>query len=1298
MSNPILNGQWRSLYHIATQNTFLSFSTLLFCFLLMHCQAQAQYPVKVLKNLNTRNFSNASPLHEYQNSLLFASAQGVADPTALVTTYALFLTNGEQVVRLKEGFIAVVPEQFTNAAGLVFFKAATENESGLWVTDGTAAGTFLVKAADFVDNLYAFNGQLLFTATTATDGNELWISNGTTAGTQLLKDINVGSASANPQYFNELNGKAIFTANNGVHGNRLWATDGTTAGTFLLSTNAEEPLQKTLLNNQLYFVAEDATHGQELWTTDGTDDGTVLLKDIRVGNQNSFTFGYELVKLNDQLFFTANDGINGTELWQSDGTTNGTQLFKEFTNGSGSSRFSDFGIAAGQLFFNVKSTINDPFQLWKTDGTAAGTILLQTVENVPGFVETSAKNFTAFAGKVFFQSSGNGTGLELWVTNGTPAGTFLYNNLYINQRFCESCTSDASARPENLFVFNNRLFFYANSDRYGQEYFYIDNNNTCKQALKLPATSEPKFKTFSNILATASGVDQPNCLPFTSSYKDVWFETTVPPSGNITIETGQVSSGLTNTVLQVFAGSCNSLKQVACDISSGEGFHTKVELTNRTAGERLYIRVGDFGNNNLGNFSISITGDCVCAANGQPDNVAPQVVGYSPNRAWTDFFQTVNSRRLFLELSNDTLYYARSGSSNPLLSFTSEDVIITDNCPTNPIDIQVEEYLGSESRYCEEQFVVWVLTDACGNTSRDTLHVRVGCAANELEGISLRNINNGQIEYQILNDGNTTPIKLSCEQVDAFFDPSRFFFSVDIGFSCNGGESTKFRRARRTRNRQPTPGLCYSEIWVAESETLACADCVNGKMVKIIEVSDDQAPLFIVPPDISLSCQEDFTDLSLTGQPTNAIDNCGVQSINFNDTYFGSNDCVDNYIIQRDWMVKDSCNNVTTKTQTITLLPDGSNSSIQFWGVQLDGAFYNSVGNNQVTFDGGVDGFIGSCTRKNFTISATTDCVGGVTATLLQEIETGDPLEGACCYFDYLYRLTDNCGNSLDITVSTNSQGFSFDGFKFLPNGVEPADLCGPDSGQYPIFQQNGQDVQSGDVIVLNCQDDLSNYENLYACFSSQCNASGSSKFRRARRLLKADLCQQERWEWDDDIFLIFEYENCPVNLNIIDDPIATGIYLAEQQITAAHPLAQAANVTFLAGHSIQLNSGFSTENATTFTALVQPFENCSGSTTERSSAEESVVESVEKSIFKAFPNPATDFLNIEFQLTRTNQNVVIELVNINGQVMKVLFSDLIPSTDKQHFSIPLASQTGVYFIRLQTEQETLIQKIFVLR
>jgi ELWxxDGT repeat protein len=206
-----------------------------------------------------------------------------------------------------------LPESLTALGnGKVLF-AAHDGVRGpdLWVTVGTAAGTALVKDINpgatgsapytwYYDIVAIGNGKALFQANDGTHGAELWVTDGTAAGTALVRNINPdtqGTSTNNSILFNITaigNGKALLTANDGSTGYEVWLTDGTGAGTALLKdiTNGaigSSPygyslLDTTALHNQFSANAHSDVlfRGQDgsvaLWQVNGTEiaAGTVL--------------------------------------------------------------------------------------------------------------------------------------------------------------------------------------------------------------------------------------------------------------------------------------------------------------------------------------------------------------------------------------------------------------------------------------------------------------------------------------------------------------------------------------------------------------------------------------------------------------------------------------------------------------------------------------------------------------------------------------------------------------------------------------------------------------------------------------------------------------------------------------------------------------------------------------------------------------------------------------------------------------------------------------------------------------
>ena len=77
--------------------------------------------------------------------------------------------------------------------------------------------------------------RLYFNANDGTNGNHLWMSDGTASGTVMVKDIN--SVNGNPSHATDITpvGNTIyFSATDGTHGYELWKSDGTDSGTVMV--------------------------------------------------------------------------------------------------------------------------------------------------------------------------------------------------------------------------------------------------------------------------------------------------------------------------------------------------------------------------------------------------------------------------------------------------------------------------------------------------------------------------------------------------------------------------------------------------------------------------------------------------------------------------------------------------------------------------------------------------------------------------------------------------------------------------------------------------------------------------------------------------------------------------------------------------------------------------------------------------------------------------------------------------------------------------------------------------------
>lgn len=350
---------------------------------------------------------------------------------------------------------------FSNGSYLLF-AANTAAGNELWKSDGSATGTVLLKdintgnsGADSSnpDNFIVLNTIVLFTATDATHGNEIWKTDGSAAGTVLVKDINAGTASATeveifPGFFSTFffgfhifKNHAYFNANDGKSAGEIWVTDGTSANTTLVkdfpysSPNFSWPLVTDAVNfsDKFIFPYGDGVSRSELWQSNGTPTGTVLLKSFSPTTPGTapaifipFNIDFVNQTFNETLFqgnkffFAAGTSTQGTELWSSDGTVAGTKIVEDINPGVPDGI--DFSVGDGsylytssQFFFGANDATHGS-ELWQTDGTT--TSMVKDLNPGAGNANPELSFFVA-NGKVLFGA-----------TDGSPADESV-RDLYV---------------------------------------------------------------------------------------------------------------------------------------------------------------------------------------------------------------------------------------------------------------------------------------------------------------------------------------------------------------------------------------------------------------------------------------------------------------------------------------------------------------------------------------------------------------------------------------------------------------------------------------------------------------------------------------------------------------------------------------------------------------------------------------------------------------------------------------------------------------------------------------------------
>lgn len=355
-------------------------------------------------------------------------------------------------------------DDYTTTVGsqYFFYGFTTTNGRELWVTDGTPAGTHIVKdlypgIANGVTNLpiTIFKNKVWFSARNSTEGYELWSSDGTSSGTVSI-NVNGNSNDSHPELMAAGTEHLYFAAYDENNVRALWRTDGTAMGTVKIVTEVGgAPLtqirQVVTIANTAYFSLFGET-GSQLWKTDGTVASTVLVKDIANGGFGGID---QLTVIDNKLYFAGDNSFSSNfEPWVSDGTTAGTILLQDIN---------PFGNSDPQWFYGFKGKvyfITSDGSLRRTDGTSAGT------EQFGNFfipaLPTDPINFLADANYLYFggKQSGTGLGIELWRTDGTLSSTGLVKDLN---------PGSADSNPREFTFANEKLYFQANLDGNGSE-------------------------------------------------------------------------------------------------------------------------------------------------------------------------------------------------------------------------------------------------------------------------------------------------------------------------------------------------------------------------------------------------------------------------------------------------------------------------------------------------------------------------------------------------------------------------------------------------------------------------------------------------------------------------------------------------------------------------------------------------------------------------------------------------------------------------------------------------------------
>lgn len=165
-----------------------------------------------------------------------------------------------------------LPGHSASGESYVAFEGIEEGVAGLFRSDGTDLGTYRLSGSSGdrpPANLTAMGGRVYYAGFTVEHGVELWRTDGTVAGTAMVKDAAPGAASSNPAKLSVANGTLFYMADDGSHGSEMWTSDGTALRTHLASDLTPGPASSSVpwiaSSGRGVFFSRVAGSGPSLW-------------------------------------------------------------------------------------------------------------------------------------------------------------------------------------------------------------------------------------------------------------------------------------------------------------------------------------------------------------------------------------------------------------------------------------------------------------------------------------------------------------------------------------------------------------------------------------------------------------------------------------------------------------------------------------------------------------------------------------------------------------------------------------------------------------------------------------------------------------------------------------------------------------------------------------------------------------------------------------------------------------------------------------------------------------------------
>ena len=369
-----------------------------------------------------------------------SSALWGVDGAAAVTRLVTLVLQGNVDEEPSLGLTASGLDRWVEVAGVSYFLyGGRQSPLELWRTDGTMAGTRLVRALDEnsgegIAGLSATSdGQLVVAAYSSLSWDEhevsFWQSDGTAAGTTLGRTFLIpGGGFSFPMFGQSAAGVLLWVEGETYSSSELWLSDGSETGTARLAvfhainswTDSSGGFKVD--GRSVYFIA--TSDGQRsIWRSDLTPETTRPIVNVTGWYAATRT----LVVLDDRLLVLrcSDWGGTGCELWRTPKTEGAGE---PFPGGCGSGpcdpidAYNSMAEIGGRFLF-LTSTAQQA-SLWASDGSDAPATELARLCEGDDCASQCFQRLESADDYIFTTSQDCEPPFDLWLSDGSPEGSF----------------------------------------------------------------------------------------------------------------------------------------------------------------------------------------------------------------------------------------------------------------------------------------------------------------------------------------------------------------------------------------------------------------------------------------------------------------------------------------------------------------------------------------------------------------------------------------------------------------------------------------------------------------------------------------------------------------------------------------------------------------------------------------------------------------------------------------------------------------------------------------------------------